>query len=112
MTMDWKESLARLQAGGSLPEGEDPAPRAEETAPESGQKSPLKVVVDRKGRKGKSATIIEGFELPDGEVADVAARLKKRLGTGGSSRGGEILIQGDCAAKAAEALRAMGFKVK
>ena len=70
------------------------------------------MVVDRKGRKGKTATIIEGFELPDEEVADVAARLKKRLGTGGSSRGGEILIQGDCAVKAAEALRAMGFKVK
>lgn len=110
--MDWKESLARLQAGGLLPEGEDPAPAAEETAPESGQKGTLRVVVDRKGRKGKTATIIEGFELPDEEVADVAALLKKRLGTGGSSRGGEILIQGDCAVKAAEALRAMGFKVK
>ena len=52
------------------------------------------------------------FTLDDGGVADVAARLKKRLGTGGSARGGEILIQGDCAAKAAEALRSMGFKVR
>lgn len=110
--MDWKESLARLQVEGSLPEGEELAVVPEKAAPEGGQKGPLRVVVDRKGRKGKTATIIEGFELPDDEVADVAARLKKRLGTGGSSRGGEILIQGDCAAKAAEALRAMGFKVK
>lgn len=110
--MDWKESLARLQAEGSLPEREESAVVPEKAAPEGGQKGPLRVVVDRKGRKGKTATIIEGFELPDDEVADVAARLKKRLGTGGSSRGGEILIQGDCAVKAAEALRAMGFNVK
>ena len=110
--MDWKESLARLQAEGSLPKGEESAVVPEKAAPEGGQKGPLRVVVDRKGRKGKTATIIEGFELPDDEVADVAARLKKRLGTGGSSRGGEILIQGDCAVKAAEALRAMGFNVK
>ncbi len=43
-------------------------------------------------------------------MADVAARLKKRLGTGGSARGGEILIQGDCAAKAAEAPGPWGLK--
>ena len=112
MTMDWKELLARLQDGGTLPEGEETVCGDEENAVEGGQHGPLRVINDRKGRKGKTATIIEGFTLDDGGVADVAARLKKRLGTGGSARGGEILIQGDCAAKAAEALRSMGFKVR
>ncbi len=111
MTMDWKELLARLQEEGNLPEGEETVCGDEENAVEEGQHGPLRVITDRKGRKGKTATIIEGFTLDDGGVADVAARLK-RLGTGGSARGGEILIQGDCAAKAAEALRSMGFKVK
>ena len=112
MTMDWKELLARLQEEGNLPEGEETVCGDEENAVEEGQHGPLRVITDRKGRKGKTATIIEGFTLDDGGVADVAARLKKRLGTGGSARGGEILIQGDCAAKAAEALRSMWFKVK
>ena len=51
--------------------------------------------VDRKGRGGKTATIISGFTLDDEEIAEIAARLKKSLGVGGSARGGEILIQGD-----------------
>ena len=41
----------------------------------------------------------------------LAASLKKRLGTGGSSRGGEILIQGDVAAKVLELLKADGYKI-
>ena len=110
MTMDWKELLARLQEEGNLPEGEETVCGDEENAVEEGQHGPLRVITDRKGRKGKTATIIEGFTLDDGGVADVAARLKKRLGTGGSARGGEILIQGDRRADLQKALELLGWK--
>ena len=65
-----------------------------------------------KGRKGKTATIVEGFTCPEDELLEVAARLKTRFGTGGSARGGEILIQGDVAAKVKALLTEMGYKVK
>ncbi len=86
-----------------------------ETAPtvqSSSKKDVLHVLIDRKGRKGKTATIIEGFSCSDEEVADIAARLKTRLGTGGSSRGGEILLQGDRVGEVRTLLAGMGYKVK
>lgn len=107
--MDWKASLEALKT--VLPEGEEtPAEAASqpETAP-AGQPR-LDIVLDRKGRKGKDATIIAGFTLDDAEVAAIAGRLKQKLGTGGSARGGEILIQGDKRRQVLDALVAMGYK--
>lgn len=112
MTADWMKSLEALRE--TLPEGEE-APQEEtgggrEDAP-AGQPR-LDVVLDKKNRKGKAATIVAGFTFSDSEVAAVAARLKQKLGTGGSARGGEILIQGDKRQQVLEALVAMGFKAR
>lgn len=76
------------------------------------QPSPLLITYERKGRGGKQATIISGFECDDERLRDIASTLKQRLATGGSARGGEILVQGDRRADAAALLRSMGFKVK
>ena len=88
MATDWMKSLEALRE--TLPEGEE-APQEEtgggrEDAP-AGQPR-LDVVLDKKNRKGKAATIVAGFTFSDSEVAAVAARLKQKLGTGGSARGG------------------------
>jgi len=107
--MDWKEMLGQLREDPSLPPGEDLTTVAD-TTPVS--RDLLRVITDRKGRKGKVATIIEGFTISDDEVAEVAAMLKRKLGVGGSSRGGEILIQGDAAARVRELLTKEGYKVK
>lgn len=72
----------------------------------------LRITIDRKGRKGKTATIIDGFTCSDAEIADIASKLKTSLGTGGSARGGEILIQGDVAEKLRPLLVKMGYRVK
>lgn len=111
--MDWKDSLASLMA--DMPEEETAAIHAEpaETpAPESLEKARLDILLDKKGRKGKAATIVCGFTIGDEAVEEVAASLKKRLGTGGSARGGEILIQGDKRPQVEAALRSMGFKCR
>lgn len=60
--------------------------------------------MERKGRGGKTATIIEGFPGSDSELKALATRLKQQLGVGGSARGGEILIQGDCRQRLRELL--------
>lgn len=113
--MDWKDALASISG---LPEGEDPQNlqhNNQTTGQPNKQKiqtTPLHVLIEKKGRGGKTATIIEGFEISDDEIDDIARSLRKKLGTGGSSRGGEILIQGDRKADVIKMLQDMGFKVK
>lgn len=87
------------------------APEQPGTTAGAQQTGKLKVILDRKGRKGKVATIVEGFTLPDEQVEEIASELKRKIGTGGSARGGEILIQGDWTAKVSEILRSRGFKL-
>jgi translation initiation factor 1 len=48
-----------------------------------------------KGRGGKTVTVASGFQLDDDGLKKLAAELKRRCGTGGSAKDGEILIQGD-----------------
>lgn len=118
MPQDWKDMLASLagntaDAGGDAPASESVTD--EDTSSTTYQKTShpaLHILIDRKGRKGKTATIIEGFTLDDDEVDAIASELKRKIGTGGSARGGEILLQGDWREKAAAILRDKGFKVK
>lgn len=68
---------------------------------------------ERKGRAGKEATIIECDQtMTDDQVNALAAELKRSLGTGGSVRPPEILLQGDRRAKLRELLAKKGYTVK
>ncbi|MDE6484862.1 MAG: translation initiation factor [Duncaniella sp.] len=109
-TQDWKSRLAAL--GSSLPV--DDSPETVQEQPESSQsrKDVIEISYERKGRGGKQATILSGFTCTDDELREVAAHLKQRLATGGSARGGEILIQGDCRERVAKLLKEQGYKVK
>ena len=109
--MDWKNVLGSLLENADLPAGEEPTP---ETTPAKTPALPtLHVLIDRKGRKGKTATIVEGFDpdIPD-ETDRIAALLKRSLGVGGSARGGEILIQGNLVDQVKKILSDQGYKVK
>lgn len=107
---DWRDALKSL-----MPQGEqhdESASAAEEEPIAPSPKSPvqkLRVDIEKKGRGGKTATIISGFTVSDDEIEKIAAQLKKRLGTGGSARGGEILIQGNRRDDVIAALRSMGY---
>lgn len=105
---DWRDALASL-----LPDGHQSEPEADKgTAPAPVQTGVLHVQIERKGRAGKVATIVSGFTIPDDAVADIASRLKHTLGTGGSARGGEILIQGNRADAVVDALAKLGLKAR
>lgn len=111
--MDWKEQLSRLKEDPALPPGRDEITETgEKIKKESIRKGPLNIVTEKKGRKGKVATIIVGFECEDEVLEEIAGRIKKKLGVGGSARGGEILIQGDFRDRVAQLLREEGYKVK
>ncbi|MDE6263877.1 MAG: translation initiation factor [Paramuribaculum sp.] len=106
--MDWQEQLSRLR--GDLPEG-DNAPEPQEETPKT--TSPrLDIVFEKKGRAGKQATIVCGFKCDEDTLKEIASKLKKSLGCGGSARGGEILIQGDRRKDVLTALTSMGFKAR
>lgn len=113
--IDWRDSLRQLldpeqQSDVESVGANEPVQAPAETV-FGGRK--LDIVLDEKGRRGKQATIIAGFDTDDDtEALAVAARLKQSLGTGGSARGGEILIQGDRRKDVASLLTGMGYKTR
>lgn len=78
---------------------------------ESTRKPAVSIFYERKGRHGKEATIIAGLDsLSDDDLACLASTLKRRLGTGGSARGGEILLQGDRRDEVRRILDTLGYR--
>jgi translation initiation factor 1 len=65
-----------------------------------------------KGRGGKTVTVASGFQLDDDGLKQLAAELKRRCGTGGSVKDGEILIQGDHRETILAELKKRGFAAK
>lgn len=81
-----------------------------ETLPPEKQK--LRVMLDKKNRKGKEVTLITDFVGTDDDLKELARMLKTKCGVGGSARGGEILIQGDFRQRVKDLLTAEGYKVR
>lgn len=112
MAGDWKDMLGALRAGmNDAGEPEESHPQ-EIVATAPVQSARLDIVFERKGRGGKTATIICGFTIGDEAIEELAAELKRRLGTGGSVRGGEILVQGDRREAVLRFLTSKGFKAR
>jgi translation initiation factor 1 len=65
-----------------------------------------------KGRGGKTVTVATGFQLDDDRLKQLAAELKRRCGTGGSVKDGEVLIQGDHRETVLAELKKKGFAAK
>ena len=55
----------------------------------------IRVQREVKGRKGKTVTIVSGFQINADKLKNLASQLKRRCGTGGSVKDGVIIIQGD-----------------
>ncbi|MBK6289955.1 MAG: translation initiation factor [Gammaproteobacteria bacterium] len=99
--------FAALQSlRGSLPPG------AAEPAPAAGSTScfDTKVVIsrERKGRGGKTVTVVRGVLLQGAMLEDFASEMRRALGTGGSVEDALIVVAGDQVQRAAAWLRARG----
>ena len=114
---DWKEALGKAfnlpvqeEPTAADNEAQQPEERGDALQQQGGAR--LDVLLERKGRAGKQATIVTGFNCDEQALKQVASRLKTSLGVGGSARGGEILIQGDFRQRVLDLLREMGFKAR
>ena len=76
--------------------------------------SQQKVIVrlDRKARRGKSVTVIEGVQLPQKEMKSLLRQLKAKLGTGGAIKESSIEIQGEHCDKIIAVLEKMSYRPK
>ncbi len=75
-------------------------------------KQTIRVAIDRKRRAGKTVTVASGFQLTADSLAALAATLKKKCGSGGTAKDGEVEIQGDHAVRIAAELEKLGYRVK
>jgi translation initiation factor 1 len=106
------DAFAKLR--GRLPAGwEPPAPAAEPArergAPEPG---PARAVVriERKGRGGKEATVVEKLGLAPNALARWLDEAKRALGCGGAIEDGALVLQGDQRERVARWLEARGVR--
>ena len=67
---------------------------------------------DRKGRGGKSVTVIEGMQMQQKEMKLLLKQLKAKLGTGGAIKDSTIEIQGEHCDAVMAALGKRGYRPK
>lgn len=86
-----------------------PAPAAPKPPPPV---APARAVVrlERKGRGGKEATVVEKLALPSAELERWADALKRSLGCGGGVEGEALVVQGDQRERVARWLEARGVR--
>jgi translation initiation factor 1 len=72
----------------------------------------LKVEISKKGRGGKTVSLVTGFVGKAGDMESLGKALKAKCGVGGSVKDGEILLQGDVREKILDYLIRQGYKAK
>ncbi|MGE0114699.1 MAG: translation initiation factor Sui1 [Steroidobacteraceae bacterium] len=72
----------------------------------------VRISRETKGRGGKSMNVISGLALAPAELDKLCTQLKKRCGTGGTTKDGMIEIQGEHRDTLVAELSKLGYTVK
>ena len=72
----------------------------------------LRIQATRSGRKGKTVTIISGFQHNPETLAKLLKKLKSQCGSGGTVKEDSLEIQGDRKQKLLEIVTKLGYKAK
>lgn len=107
---DWKERLGVVFSTNPDFDYDNDKEEEQESLPANQQD--LRVLLDRKKRKGKAVTLVTGFVGSDDDLKALGKKLKSKCGVGGTVKDGEILIQGDFRQRVMDLLKADGYKVK
>jgi len=100
------DRMVYSSSDGDLRKARDPLLKARQAA--GGR---VKVKRETSGRRGKAVTTIYDVPLADDGLRELAGRLKKRCGVGGSVKDGVIALQGDHRIVVMEVLKADGYEV-
>jgi translation initiation factor 1 len=84
------------------PAAKSPSPRQQQ----------VRVALERKGRGGKSVSLITGVTAAPAELEKLCKLLKNRLGAGGAVKEQVIEIQGDQRDKIVAILLELGYQAK
>ncbi len=110
MAKDWKDRLGMVYS--TNPDFKfDKSEQSEEEALTPTQQD-LRVMLDKKQRKGKMVTLVTGFVGTDQDLKELGKLLKTKCGVGRTVKEGEIIVQGDFCNKIIELLKNEGYKVK
>ncbi len=110
MSQDWKDRLGVVYSTNPDFEYQKEKHKEFETLPPSEQD--LRIMLDKKNRKGKVVTLIAGYIGKEDDLKNLAKMLKSKCGVGGNAKDGEILIQGDFRDKVLDLLKSAGYKAK
>ncbi len=104
---DWKDRLNIVYSTNPDFHYDDGTEEEEET-PEKG-KQKLRVSIEKKGRGGKTVTVVSGFTGREEDLKELGKFLKTKCGVGGSVKDYEILIQGEMRQRVVDLLKAEGY---
>ena len=104
---DWKDRLNVVYSTNPDYQYENIGEEEEETLPKNQQK--LHVSMEKKGRGGKTVTLVRGFIGTEDDLKELGKLLKTKCGVGGSAKEGEIIIQGDFKQRIIDLLKAEGY---
>ncbi|EJX05890.1 translation initiation factor SUI1 [gut metagenome] len=104
---DWKERLNIVYS--TNPDFQYETEDEPEAETLDKRQQPLRVSIEKKGRGGKTVTLVRGFIGREEDLKELGKLLKTKCGVGGSIKEGEILIQGEFKARITELLKAEGY---
>ena len=104
---DWKERLNIVYS--TNPDFNYQTEDEEEIETPEKKNQKLRVSIEKKGRGGKTVTLITGFTGREDDLKELGRTLKTKCGVGGSAKDGEIIIQGDFKQRVIELLKAEGY---
>lgn len=104
---DWKDRLNVVYSTNPDYQYENIGEEEAETLPKNQQK--LRVSMEKKGRGGKTVTLIRGFIGTEEDLKELGKLLKTKCGVGGSAKDEEIIIQGDFKQRIIDLLKAEGY---
>jgi translation initiation factor 1 len=104
---DWKDRLNVVYSTNPDYQYENIGEEEAETLPKNQQK--LRISMEKKGRGGKTVTLVRGFIGTEDDLKELGKLLKTKCGVGGSAKEGEIIIQGDFKQRIIDLLKAEGY---
>ena len=104
---DWKDRLNVVYSTNPDYQYESSEEEEAVTLPKNQQK--LRVSMEKKGHGGKTVTLIKGFVGSDDDLKELGKLLKTKCGVGGSTKDGEVIIQGDFKQRIIDLLKAEGY---